>query len=335
MKRNPNILAIETSCDDTAVAIVRDQQIVANIVVTQKVHADYGGVVPEVASRAHLVHIIPGIDQALKISGVRQSDLSAIAVTAGPGLIGSLIVGLCTARSLAAAWHIPIIGVDHLHAHVLSCFIDHPNIELPMLCLTVSGGHTQLVLVDDVDQMKIIGRTQDDAAGEAFDKIGKMIGLPYPAGPQMDRLAQDGHDTFSFTRTDLNTYDFSFSGLKTHVMYFLKERVKQNPRFIDAHLHDIAASAQSAIVDMLLSPMKRAIDHLQVRTIGIAGGVSANSALRSATTDLANLHGLSIVMPKMAYCTDNAAMIAMAGWVKYRSGKFDDLRLTPYARHLL
>ena len=326
------ILAIESSCDDTAVAVVEESGVRSSIVVTQKVHEQYGGVVPEVASRAHLTHVIPGIQAALHKADVKQQELSAIAVTNRPGLLGSLVVGLCTAKGLAAGWDIPLIGINHMDAHVLSCFIESPVPECPMMCLTASGGHSQLTIAHGTNELEVVGRTRDDAAGEAFDKIGKLLGLPYPAGPQMDKLAQEGNDVYGFTRTDLGNLDYSFSGLKTQVMYFLRDRLKERPQFINEHLQDIAASVQAAIVDMLMISLNRALDRFEVHSLGIAGGVSANSSLRLAATKVATDRGISLHLPPLKYCTDNAAMVGMAGLVKYKEGLIDDLSLGAYAR---
>ncbi len=328
------ILGIESSCDDTAAAVCLNGQIVSNIVANQDIHAEYGGVVPELASRAHLSNIIPTIHGALGDSGVELGELSAVAVTTGPGLMGSLVVGLCAARGISAGLGIPLISVNHMDAHIMSCFIEEPIPSLPFLCLTVSGGHTQLTIVNAANDMSVIGRTRDDAAGEAFDKVGKLIGLPYPAGPHIDRLARSGEECFSFTKASIPNYDFSFSGLKTQVMYFLRDEQKKDPEFLDANRANIAASVSRSIVDMLLEKLVLAATNTGIKSIGIAGGVSANSLLRQRVKELAGIHQWDLTIPAIRYCTDNAAMIAIAGYHKYLAGDFSSLKLSPFTKSI-
>lgn len=326
------ILAIESSCDDTSVAILKDGNVLSNITATQKVHEEYGGVVPELASRAHMAHIVPVVNVALKKAAVQKMELSAIACTRGPGLIGSLIVGLSFAKGLALSLDIPLIEVHHMEAHVLAHFIDDPKPELPFLCLTVSGGHTQVVLVNDPLDMEILGTTVDDAAGEAFDKAGKIMGLPYPAGPVIDKLAQKGEVKFTFPEPEVEGLDFSFSGLKTAFLYFLREQVKNDPDFIQKEKVNICASLQHTIVNILLKKLSKASENTGIREIAIAGGVSANSGLRTRTQQLADEKDWNLYIPAFQYCTDNAGMIAMAAWFKYQEGIFSDLDIGPKAR---
>lgn len=304
----------------------------SNVVATQKVHEKYGGVVPEVASRAHLEHIIPVIHDAIDQSGLSKKDLSAIAVTRGPGLMGSLLVGNVFAKSLAWSLDIPIIDVHHMQAHVLAHFIEDPKPNFPFLCLTVSGGHTQIVKVKDALNMKVIGTTIDDAAGEAFDKTGKMLGLPYPAGPVIDKKAKLGKPVFSFPEPKIEGLDFSFSGLKTSILYFLKKQIKENPSFIDDNVNDICSSVQDRIVSILMNKVKKAAKETGIRDIAIAGGVSANSGLRNALTETGKKLGWNTYIPAFQYCTDNAAMIAMVAHYKYQKGLFADQTIAPSAR---
>ncbi len=328
-----NILAIESSCDDTSAAVIQDGVVLSNLIATQKVHEQYGGVVPEMASRAHMQKIVPVVDVALKNAGVDKKDIHAVAFTQAPGLIGSLLVGACFAKSFAQALNVPLIDVHHMHAHVLAHFIEDPKPEFPFLCLTVSGGHTQIVLCRSHLDMEVLGETIDDAAGEAFDKVAKMLGLPYPGGPMVDKLAKEGDPTkFSFPLSDMKDYDFSFSGLKTAVLYFLQNEKKKDPDFVANNLNDICASVQHTIITMLLKKLKKAAKELKINHVGIAGGVSANSGLRTALTETGAQLGWQVYIPKFEYCTDNAAMIGITGYYKYLQGKFADLSVSPTAR---
>lgn len=327
------ILAIESSCDDTSAAVISNGNICSNYIANQTIHKEYGGVVPEVASRAHLKNIIPVVDQALKKAGIEKKDLDAIAFTRGPGLIGSLLVGLSFAKTMALSLKIPIIEVNHIQAHVLAHFIDDPVPDLPFLCLTVSGGHTQIVLVKDHLDMEIIGTTIDDAAGEAFDKSGKLLGLDYPAGPLIDKLAKEGKAIYSFTEPNIPEFDFSFSGLKTNILRFLEKKQQKNQNFIQDHLSDICASVQTTIVEILMKKLMLASEKLGIRDIAIAGGVSANSQLRSRLHEIGKEKNWNVFIPKFEYCTDNAAMIAMTAHFKYLKGEFADQTITPLARY--
>ena len=326
------VLGIESSCDDTAAAICIDGTIVSNVVVNQTVHEQHGGVVPELASRAHLANVVPGISAAIDEAGISLQDISAIAVTQGPGLMGSLVVGLCFAKGLSAGLNVPLIPVHHMNAHVMSCLIDESRPTYPFLCLTISGGHTQLTIVHSFDKMEVIGKTRDDAAGEAFDKIGKLIGLPYPAGPHIDRLADQGENLFDFTRADIPDFDFSFSGLKTQVMYFLRDRIKSQPDFLTLNKHHVAASVRRAIVDMLLLKLKAAADMTGLNQIALAGGVSANKLLRNEAQRLAEEKGWTVFIPPISYCTDNAAMVAITGYLKFINGHYAGLEIAPFAK---
>lgn len=333
MNSDINILAIESSCDETAASVIVNGTVKSNIVATQKVHEQYGGVVPELASRAHMQNIVPITDLALKESGLRKQELSAIAFTQSPGLIGALLVGAGFAKGMAQALGIPLIAVQHIRAHVMAHFIEAPRPEFPFLCLTVSGGHTQLVICHDHLRHEVIGSTKDDAAGEAFDKIAKMIGLPYPGGPHLDKLAQSGDPlAFEYPVGNLSGYDYSFSGLKTAVLYHLQKAVRLQPDFITAHLDDICASVQHIIVTTLLLKMKKAIKAYDIKHIGIAGGVSANSGLRSGIAKLGEEMNVKVYIPKFEYCTDNAAMIAMTAHYMYQNREFSDLSVIPSAR---
>lgn len=330
------ILGIETSCDDTSVSVVKGRKVLTNIVSSQKIHAEWGGVVPELASRAHHKTIVPVTDVAIRQAGIYKSQLSAIAYTRGPGLLGSLIVGATFARAMGLGLGIPVIPVHHMEAHVLAHFIDDPDMkspEFPFLCLTVSGGHTQLVWVSDFRDMKVIGQTTDDAAGEAFDKVAKILGLPYPGGPIIDALAAKGNpNAFQFARPEVPGLDFSFSGLKTSVLYSLEKFLKEDKDFIFKHLHDIAASVQQAIIDTLLRKVKLALVQTRVKHLALAGGVSANSGLRKAIAELTNRMDVQLYLPKISYSTDNGAMIAIAGYY-YLSGKIQRTpKLNPTAR---
>ena len=333
MVENRNcILAIESSCDDTAAAVIRDGKILSNIVANQAIHAKYGGIVPEVASRQHQENIGIVIDAALQQAGVKTADLKAIACTTGPGLLGSLTVGLSFAKAMALSLDIPFIGVNHMKAHVLSHFIDNPMPSFPFLNLTVSGGHTQIVLVRSVYDMEVIGNTRDDAAGEAFDKSGKLLGLPYPAGPQIDALAKEGHPVYKFPIPQIDGYDFSFSGLKTAIMYFLRDETKKDPSFIETNLKDICASIQATIVEILIRKIQTAAQEYGIRDIGVSGGVAANSGLRKKLTELAEKQNWNVFFPAMQYCTDNAGMIAIAAHYQYNAGHFSSLSTAPFVR---
>ncbi len=324
-----NILAIESSCDDTSAAILTDQGIQSNIIASQSIHLQFGGVVPELASRAHQKTITQTVKQALEESETSLDEIEAIAVTQGPGLLGSLLVGICFAKGLALSRNIPLIGVNHMDAHIYANFIDHQP-EFPLIALTVSGGHTQLVYVKSPFDQEIIGETRDDAAGEAFDKIGKLLGLPYPAGPHMDRLAKEGDPTFhKFPQALLHEgLDFSFSGLKTSVLYYLQDKDED---WIQEHLNDICASVSFAISEVLVKKLKRAIKQTGVNTVLLAGGVSANSMLREKSRKMAEEMGVQLYSPKLSYCTDNAAMIAITGKMKADLGQIDDLDLVPFS----
>lgn len=326
------ILAIESSCDDTSIAIIKDDAILVNKVASQAIHEKYGGIVPEVASRQHLVNIVPLLDQALTESELGMSDLDAIACTRGPGLLGSLLVGVSFAKSLALSMDIPLIEVNHMQAHVLAHFIDDPVPEFPFLCLTVSGGHTQIVLIKDHLDMEVLGQTRDDAAGEAYDKSGKMLGLPYPAGPLVDKHAKKGKPIYPFPEPNIPGLDFSFSGLKTAIKYFLRDSLKENPKFIEENLNDICASIQSRINTILVNKIKAAASQTGITQISIAGGVSANSGLRSLMTNTAAEMGWDLYIPQFQYCTDNAGMIAKVASYKFANGDFASLEIRPEAR---
>ncbi len=327
------ILAIESSCDDTAAAVIRDGVILSNVVASQEIHRQYGGVVPEVASRAHQENIVPVVDTALHKAEISLTELSAIAYTKGPGLIGSLIVGAAFAKSMALGLQIPLIEVHHMQAHVLAHFAEEPKPALPFLCLTVSGGHTQIVLVKTHLDMKVLGQTLDDAAGEAFDKTGKMLGLEYPAGPLIDKLAQIGKPVYTFPEPQVAGLDFSFSGLKTSILYFIKEKVKDYPNFIQENMADICASVQTRIVTILMKKMRLAAQMTGIREIAIAGGVSANSGLRAELKSMGKKEGWNTYVPSFEYCTDNAAMIAVTAHFKFIKGDFAGQDSIPVARY--
>ncbi|GAB5518954.1 MAG: tRNA (adenosine(37)-N6)-threonylcarbamoyltransferase complex transferase subunit TsaD [Rhodothermales bacterium] len=324
------LLAIESSCDDTAAAVLVDGGLRSNVIASQGVHAQYGGVVPELASRDHQRLIVPVVNQALHEAGVAKADLEAVAVTYGPGLAGSLLVGLSFAKAMAFGLGIPLVGVNHLEGHLYSVFIEPPFPPFPFLCLVVSGGHTQLMMVDKAFEHRLIGRTRDDAAGEAFDKVGKLLGLGYPAGPVIDRLAHTGDPTFQrFPRSRPGRTDYSFSGLKTNVLYYLNRfNEAERAQLLDEHLPDIAASVQQAIVDVLIASIEDAVRETGVRHVAIVGGVSANSGLRNAAQASAKRVGYDVYTPALAYCMDNAAMIATAGWRKLKAGHVSPLTLT-------
>jgi N6-L-threonylcarbamoyladenine synthase len=328
-----SILAIESSCDETSASIIVNGKVLNNIVATQSVHEKYGGVVPELASRAHQENLIPVVHEALSGAGISKNKLSAIAVTRGPGLMGSLLVGVSFAKSFAKTLNLPLIDVNHMQAHVLAHFIEEPRPNFPFICLTVSGGHTQLVLVRDHLDMEVIGETQDDAVGEAFDKTAKLLGLPYPGGPLLDRYAKQGNPkAFTFPITRMPGLNYSFSGIKTAVLYFLRDRLEENPNFIIENLPDLCASIQHTLVEMLLIKLKEAMKQLGVSEVAIAGGVSANSGLRSALAALAQRKGWKLYVPEFEYCTDNAAMIAMAAHYKYLRKDFVGYDLVPLAK---
>jgi len=332
-KQDITILAIESSCDDTAAAIINNGKIRSNIVSSQQVHEQYGGVVPELASRAHQQHIVPVVDAALKEAGVTKHDLDAVSFTQGPGLLGSLMVGANFAKSLALGLNIPLIGVNHLDAHVLAHFIDGNNPRFPFICLLVSGGHTQLIKVNSPSDFEILGKTRDDAAGEAFDKTAKMLGLPYPGGPVLDKLAQNGdRGRFKFPDSRVEALDFSFSGLKTAVLYFIRDEEKKDANFVEQNLNDICASIQHTIVSYLMRKLKKAVKETGIKEVAIAGGVSANSGLRAAVTELANKHHWKVHIPELEYCTDNAAMIAQTAHFQFLEKNFLTQEAVPFAR---
>jgi N6-L-threonylcarbamoyladenine synthase len=327
------ILAIESSCDETAAAVCRDGVILSNFIANQTIHEQYGGVVPELASRAHMQHIVPVVDRAMKDAKMEMRDISAVAFTQAPGLIGSLLVGAQFAKSLALSLDIPLLAVHHMQAHVLANLIEDPKPAFPFLCLTVSGGHTQIVLCHSPHHLEVIGQTLDDAAGEAFDKSAKMLGLPYPGGPLVDKYAQLGNPKrFKFPEPQIPSLDFSFSGLKTSILYFLQDSIKVDSNFIANNLNDICASIQDRIVSILLNKLKAAAIETGIKNICIAGGVSANSGLRKAFTAMGEKYAFNTFIPAFQFCTDNAAMIAISGYYKYLAGEFAPLSISPSAR---
>lgn len=327
------ILAIESSCDETAAAILHNGNILANVVAGQSVHEKFGGVVPELASRAHQQNIVPVVDVALKEAKITKEQLTAIAFTRGPGLLGSLLVGVTFAKSFALSLNIPLIEVNHMDAHVLAHFIDEPKPSFPFLCLTVSGGHTQILRVNSPLSMELLGQTQDDAAGEAFDKAAKILGLPYPGGPLIDKYAKEGNPLrFKFPEGKVGELDFSFSGFKTSVLYFVRDHVAANPNFIDENLADICASVQHAIVSVLIKKLRFAAAQTGIKEVAIAGGVSANSGLRAALEKAGKQNGWNTYIPKFEYCTDNAAMIAIAGYFKFLEKQFVGQGTVPFTR---
>jgi N6-L-threonylcarbamoyladenine synthase len=329
----PIILAIESSCDETSAAVIRNGKVLNNIIASQAVHHKYGGVVPELASRAHQKNIVTVVNDALQQAGVSAAELDAVAFTRGPGLMGSLLVGVSFAKGLALGLGKPLIEVNHMQAHVLAHFIDDPKPVFPFLCLTVSGGHTQILIVRDYLDMQVIGETQDDAAGEAFDKAAKIMGLPYPGGPLIDAYAKKGNPkAFTFPQTHMPGLDFSFSGIKTAFLYFLRDRKAVEPDFVDNNLNDICASLQRHLVNMLVSRLEEASIQTGIQQVAIAGGVSANSGLRAALQQKADEIGWKVFIPAFEYCTDNAAMIAMAAHFKYMRNDFSALDVTPLAR---
>ena len=328
-----NILAIESSCDETSASVCSNGKILSNYIANQKVHEQYGGVVPELASRAHMQNIVPVVDVALKQAGVELKQIDAFAFTQAPGLIGSLLVGSQFAKSLALALNKPLLAVHHMQAHVLANLIDDNRPSFPFLCLTVSGGHTQIVLAKSVTDMQIIGETLDDAAGEAFDKSAKLLGLPYPGGPLIDKYAKEGNpERFQFPEPQIDGLNFSFSGLKTSILYFVQQNTRNNPQFIAENIQDICASIQHRIVSILLKKLKMAALQTGITEVCIAGGVSANSGLRTALQEMGKHSGWKTYIPRFEYCTDNAAMIAITGYYKYLSGQFADLSASASAR---
>jgi N6-L-threonylcarbamoyladenine synthase len=336
--QNPEvfILAIESSCDDTAAAVLHNDKALSNVVANQLIHNQYGGVVPELASRAHQQNIVPVITAALHKANIQKEQLSAIAFTQGPGLMGSLLVGSSFAKSLALALKIPLIAVNHMHAHILAHFIDEEGFEkpsFPFLALTISGGHTQIVRVDDFFDMTIIGETTDDAVGEAFDKSAKILGLPYPGGPLIDKYAQLGNPkAFAFTKPKVPGLDFSFSGLKTAILYFIQKKKIENPNFIDENLNDICASIQHTIIEILMDKLKLAVKETGIKQIAIGGGVSANSGIRKTLKETEDKYGWKTFIPKFEYTTDNAAMIGIVGYQKFLTGNFETSTVVSKAR---
>lgn len=332
-KKTSIILAIESSCDETSAAVFEEEELITNFIATQKVHEQYGGVVPELASRAHIQKIVPVVSEALKQAGKETKDLTAIAFTQAPGLIGSLLVGACFAKGMAQALNVPLIAVNHLRGHVLAHWIEDPKPDFPFLCLTVSGGHTQIVKVNDYLDMEIVGTTIDDAAGEAFDKIAKMLGLPYPGGPLVDKYARGGNPkAFLFPIPKIEGYNFSFSGIKTAVLYFLQKMKKVNPDFIEKNRNDICASVQYTIIKALMQKVEKAAKDLKINQVGIGGGVSANSGLRSALLEYGVKNGWQTFLPAFQFCTDNAAMIGMTAYYKMKAGKYAGLDAIPSAK---
>ena len=338
---NPTIyiLAIESSCDDTSAAVLCNDKVLSNVVATQKIHEEYGGVVPELASRAHQQNIVPVVDRALARANIDKKQLSAIAFTRGPGLLGSLLVGSSFAKSLAMGLQIPLIEVHHMQAHILAHFIDEENSgkpEFPFLALTISGGHTQIVKVKGYFEMEVLGETLDDAVGEAFDKSAKLLGLPYPGGPMVDRHAQKGDPrAFNFPRPKVPGLDFSFSGLKTSILYFIRKETQRDAAFVEKNLDDICASIQYTIIEILIDKVKQASETTGILTLAIGGGVSANSGIRKAVETLRQEEGWTTYIPKFEYCTDNAAMIGIVGYLKYLEGDFTDQHVTPKARYIM
>lgn len=335
---NPDVylLAIESSCDDTAAAVLHNDKVLSNVVARQSIHEEYGGVVPELASRAHQQNIVPVIDVALKKANIDKSQLNAVAFTQGPGLMGSLLVGTSFAKSLSMALNVPLIAVNHMHAHILAHFIDEEGFdkpEFPFLALTISGGHTQIVKVNSFFDMEIIGETTDDAVGEAFDKSAKILGLPYPGGPLIDQFAKEGNPKrFTFTKPKVDGLNFSFSGLKTQILYFVQKNVKENPNFIEENKADICASIQNIIIEILMEKLKMAVAQTGINRIAIGGGVSANSGIRSTLKAAEGKLGWKTFIPKFEYTTDNAAMIGIVGYHKFLENKFNDASIVSKAR---
>lgn len=329
-------MGIESSCDDTSAAVLCNRRLLSNVIASQEVHARYGGVVPELASRAHQQNIVPVVDDALKRAGISAAQLDAVAFTRGPGLLGSLLVGVSFAKAFAYSLHLPLVEVDHLQGHILSHFIGregHEPPNFPFLCLLVSGGHTQIVKVGSPYSMEVIGATIDDAAGEAFDKAAKMLGYPYPGGPEIDRLAREGDPhAFTFSEAHIPGYDYSFSGLKTSFLYFLRDRMKEDPNFVGEHAADICASFQYAVCHSLMKKVVKAARDTGIREVAVAGGVSANSGLRRALEEAGAKYGWTVHVPSLGFSTDNAAMIAISGYYRYLKGEFSDYSAVPYTR---
>lgn len=338
MDHEPIILGIESSCDDTSAAVLVGHKLLSNVIASQAVHTAYGGVVPELASRAHEQNIVPVVSEAIRRAGITAQDLDAIAFTRGPGLLGSLLVGTNFAKGLSLSLGIPMVEVNHLHAHVLAHFIEeegeeHQSPEFPFLCLLVSGGNSQIILVRSASDMEIIGQTIDDAAGEAFDKCAKVMGLGYPGGPVVNRLANEGNPkAFTFSKPNVPGYDYSFSGLKTSFLYTLRDELEKNPNFIEERKADLCASLQATVIDILMKKLRQAAKDLGIRQVAIAGGVSANTGLRDAFHDHARRYGWKVFIPKFAYTTDNAAMVAMNGYFSFIDGKRTELDAVPFAR---
>lgn len=338
MDHEPIILGIESSCDDTSAAVLVGHKLLSNVIASQAVHTAYGGVVPELASRAHEQNIVPVVSEAIRRAGITAQDLDAIAFTRGPGLLGSLLVGTNFAKGLSLSLGIPMVEVNHLHAHVLAHFIkeegeEHQSPEFPFLCLLVSGGNSQIILVRSASDMEIIGQTIDDAAGEAFDKCAKVMGLGYPGGPVVNRLANEGNPkAFAFSKPNVPGYDYSFSGLKTSFLYTLRDKLEKNPNFIEERKADLCASLQATVIDILMKKLRQAAKDLGIRQVAVAGGVSANTGLRDAFHDHARRYGWKVFIPKFAYTTDNAAMVAMNGYFSFIDGKRTELDAVPFAR---
>ena len=338
MNKEPIILGIESSCDDTSAAVLVGHKLLSNVIASQAVHTAYGGVVPELASRAHDQNIVPVVSEAIRRAGITAQDIDAIAFTRGPGLLGSLLVGTNFAKGLALSLGIPMVEVNHLHAHVLAHFIEedgeeHQSPEFPFLCLLVSGGNSQIILVRSASDMTIIGQTIDDAAGEAFDKCAKVMGLGYPGGPVVNRLANEGNPkAFAFSKPNVPGYDYSFSGLKTSFLYTLRDELEKNPNFIEERKADLCASLQATVIDILMKKLRQAAKDLGIRQVAVAGGVSANTGLREAFHDHARRYGWQVFIPKFAYTTDNAAMVAMNGYFSFIEGKRTELDAIPFAR---
>ena len=332
------VVGIESSCDDTSAAVLRGNILLSNVIASQAVHKEYGGVVPELASRAHEQNILPVVSEAIKRAGISANDLDAIAFTRGPGLLGSLLVGVNYAKGLAISLGIPMVEVNHLHAHVMAHFIEekgeeHQSPEYPFLCLLVSGGNSQIILCHSPYKMEIVGQTIDDAAGEAFDKCAKVMGLGYPGGPIVNRLANEGDPhAFKFAKPNVPGYDYSFSGLKTSFLYTLRDEIKLNPNFVEENKEDLCASLQYTVIEILMKKLRLAAKELKIKHVAVAGGVSANTGLREAFVDHARRYGWSIYIPKFAYTTDNAAMVAMSGHYNYLEGKQNEMDTVPYAR---
>lgn len=331
------ILGIESSCDDTSASVIKDGIMLSNVIASQKVHEAYGGVVPELASRAHQQNIVPVVSEAIRQAGIKKEDIDGIAFTRGPGLLGSLLVGTSFSKGLSLALNIPLLDVNHLHGHVLSHFIKEDEMtevpEFPYLCLLVSGGNSQIIKVNSPSDMEVLGQTIDDAAGEAFDKCAKVMGLPYPGGPYIDRLAAEGDATrFKFSKPHIAGLDYSFSGLKTSFLYTLRDEKKLNPNFVEENMPDLAASLQKTIIDILMDKFSKAIKQTGIKTVAIGGGVSANSGVRNAVAEYCERRGIKAFIPKRSFTTDNAAMIAIAGYFKYLDKDFCDINLPPFAR---